>query len=76
LRAVFLPGKAVAPVLRSCIGDILLHVYVRKVTKINSSSKGKVTYKLEDVRDDLITKFKESEGWRVLSNKPTPGGPP
>jgi len=50
-------------------GGILLHVYLRNVTDVNSPDKGKTTYKSEDVKDDLISKFKESKEWQLFSNK-------
>ena len=51
-------------------GNVLLHVYLPDVQEVNSPSEGKATYKRDDVKDELIGKFKEISQWTILSNRP------
>jgi len=46
----------------------LLHIYLRESSEINSPdpNKGIKTFKFEDVKNELIGKFKETESWTLI----------
>ncbi|KKN52148.1 hypothetical protein LCGC14_0615560 [marine sediment metagenome] len=54
-------------------GSVLLHVYLRDIQEIHLPSRAPTTYTRDDVKDDLIAKFRESSEWTILPEQPDAG---